>query len=89
MYESNIKNYLPDLNPRCVKSAVCMYTSTPDGHFIIDYHPEFPNQVIVASPCSGHGFKHSMAIGKTLAEMAVIGKTILDISHFRLNRFKI
>jgi len=89
MYELNIRNYMPDLLPSCVKTSVCMYTSTPDRHFVVDWHPDFPNQVMIVSPDSGHGFKHSMAIGKTVAEMAVTGKPTLDISHFRLNRFKI
>ena len=58
---------------------------TPDSHFVIDRHPRHP-QVIVASPCSGHGFKHSAAIGEALAQLALHGATALDLSDFRLNR---
>jgi sarcosine oxidase len=68
------------------RSAVCMYTNTPDEDFIIDYHPEFKN-VILASPCSGHGFKFSSITGKLLCDMATDGYFGLDISPFSLKRF--
>lgn len=71
--------------PRCLKTGVCLYTNTPDENFIIDFHPE-SERVIVASPCSGHGFKHSAAIGETLAELALEGKSRLDISPFAFSR---
>ncbi|MEO1442344.1 MAG: N-methyl-L-tryptophan oxidase [Chloroflexota bacterium] len=64
---------------------VCMYTVTPDNHFIIDFHPE-SDRVVLASPCSGHGFKHSAAIGEALAEMALNGAATLDTSTFALSR---
>ncbi len=73
------------LRPRCLKSGICLYTNTPDEHFVIDFHPESA-RVIVASPCSGHGFKHSPAIGETLAELALEGKSGLDIELFRFAR---
>ncbi|HEX9513970.1 MAG TPA: N-methyl-L-tryptophan oxidase [Puia sp.] len=69
-------------------SAVCMYTNTPDGDFIIDHHPEY-NNILIASPCSGHGFKFSSLTGKLLSELATTGKTTMDISPFSLNRFLI
>lgn len=82
-----VKQFLPALNSSvCLKAKACLYTETSDKHFVIDYHPEMPN-VIIASPCSGHGFKHSLAIGQVLAEMAIDGKTSFDISHFSSNRF--
>ena len=61
---------------RCVASQVCLYTMTPDEHFLIDWHPEQEN-VLIASPCSGHGFKHSAALGEALAQTAVAGRAIL------------
>lgn len=67
-------------------SAVCMYTNTPDEHFIIDHHP-LHNNIIVASPCSGHGFKFSSAIGKLLCNMSTEQDLKFDISPFRINRF--
>lgn len=81
-----IRMFLPGLTSNCLRAKACLYTETSDRHFIIDYHPEMAN-VIIASPCSGHGFKHSLAIGQVLAEMAIDGKTSFDISHFSLNRF--
>jgi sarcosine oxidase len=59
---------------------------TPDGDFIIDHLPGAAN-VIVASPCSGHGFKFAPVIGEILADLATKGSTAHDISRFRLNRF--
>jgi sarcosine oxidase len=73
MYEGHVRDRLPDLSGRCVKAAVCLYTETPDSRFVIDRLPAMPN-VIVASPCSGHGFKHSAAIGERLAEMVLDGR---------------
>ena len=68
-------------------SDVCMYTNTPDEHFIIDYYPS-NNNIIIASPCSGHGFKFSSAIGKILCNMAMEQLTHFDISPFKIERFK-
>lgn len=67
-------------------SAVCMYTNTPDEHFIIDYHPQY-NNIIIASPCSGHGFKFSSLTGKMLADMALEKDVQFDITPFSINRF--
>ena len=67
-------------------SDVCMYINTPDEHFIIDYYPSNKN-IIIASPCSGHGFKFSSVIGKTLCDMATEQPLQFDISPFKINRF--
>jgi sarcosine oxidase len=69
-----------------IKSARCLYTVTPDHQFIIDRHPEHSN-VLLASPCSGHGFKHSAAIGESLAQWATDGRPAIDLSAFALRRF--
>lgn len=84
--ENLVAPYFPSLGPRCVKAVACLYTATPDFHFVIDRHPE-RKDVIIASPCSGHGFKHSAAIGEALAELATTGRTTLDIGSFSLARF--
>jgi sarcosine oxidase len=81
LYEEYVAPYFPGLDRACVRSAVCLYTSTPDSRFVIDRHPAYP-RVIVASPCSGHGFKHSAAIGEAVAQMA-LGEPHLDLSAFR------
>jgi len=86
MYENFIAPYFPDLSDKCVKAISCLYTVTPDSHFVIDTHPKYPS-VIIASPCSGHGFKHSAAIGEVLAQLAIDGKSKIDINSFSIKRF--
>lgn len=66
-------------------AAVCMYTNTPDEDFIIDLHPDHPN-IIIASPCSGHGFKFSSLTGKLLGDLAQKGHTEFDLSPFAIRR---
>jgi sarcosine oxidase len=70
MYETYIAPSLPGLSSTCVRAKVCLYTQVDKARFIIDRHPAL-DRVIVASPCSGHGFKHSAAIGELLAGMAL------------------
>jgi sarcosine oxidase len=65
---------------------VCLYTNTPDRDFILDYHPE-NGRVIVASPCSGHGFKFASAVGEILADLATERAPAFDLSPFRVGRF--
>jgi sarcosine oxidase len=81
MYEGYVRDRLPGLARRCVKARSCLYTVAPDSRFVIDVHPSSPN-VIVASPCSGHGFKHSAAIGECLSQLATTGTSAIDISMF-------
>lgn len=86
MYEQCIAPYLPDVSRQCIRAVTCLYTNTPDEHFIIDKHPSHSN-VFVVSPCSGHGFKYSAAIGEGLAEFICEGKSTVDLSDFRIARF--
>lgn len=81
MYKQYIKPYLPELSSNCVRAEACMYTVAPDWDFVIDRHPEEHN-VIIASPCSGHGFKHSAAIGEVLADLSTDTNPRVDISKF-------
>lgn len=78
--------YLPDVSPVCLRTATCLYTVTPDAGFIVDRHPD-SDAVIVVSACSGHGFKHSAAIGEALAELCLDGASRADLSAYRLGRF--
>ncbi|HEX4862181.1 MAG TPA: N-methyl-L-tryptophan oxidase [Rhizomicrobium sp.] len=64
--------HLPGVGGRCLKAVTCLYAATPDRQFVIDRLPG-SERVIVASACSGHGFKHSSAIGEMLAGMALDG----------------
>ncbi len=66
LFEAKIAQGFPGLTGRCLASVACLYTMTADSHFVIEPHPAFP-RVLVASPCSGHGFKHSAAIGESIA----------------------
>ncbi len=61
----------------------CFYTNTPDEDYLIDRHPEH-SQVLVASACSGHGFKASSAVGEALADLVEEKKPHFDIEPFRL-----
>jgi len=75
----------PGLSPRCLRTATCLYTVTADSGFVIDRHPELP-QIVVVSPCSGHGFKHSAAIGEAVAAWVTEGESPLDLTPFRFGR---
>jgi sarcosine oxidase len=85
-----LKAHLPAANGPMVASLTCRYTMTPDGDFVIDRLPDAP-QIVVASPCSGHGFKFAPAIGEILADLSLRGDLSLreatehDISRFRLS----
>ena len=85
MHRSLVAARLPRLGPRCVKAVSCLYTVTPDFHFVLDRHPRYAN-VILASPCSGHGFKHSPALGEAIADMVGRKAPSLDVSGFALPR---
>lgn len=80
-----ISDIMPQLGGRTRRSIVCMYTDTPDMHFLIDRHPGHPN-VIISSACSGHGFKFSPAVGETIADLATGTQPAYDISLFGIDR---
>jgi sarcosine oxidase len=80
-----IRDTLPTLGENIIETVTCRYTMTPDEHFIIDRHPEHP-QIIIASPCSGHGFKFGSVIGRILADLAIQGSTQFPIDRFQLGR---
>ena len=80
-----IAEILPALGDDIIETVTCRYTMTPDEDFIIDIHPGYP-QIVIASPCSGHGFKFAVAIGRIVAGLAVDGATTYDIARFRLDR---
>jgi sarcosine oxidase len=80
------ERYFPDGAGPVLSLKPCMFSNTPDHHFIIDQYPEFP-QVVFASPCSGHGFKFVSVLGEIMADLAERGETRHDISLFRFNRF--
>ena len=81
-----IEHHMPDANGERLDGAVCMYTNTPDFDFILDRHPA-DQRVVIASPCSGHGFKFSSIIGRIVAELTLAGGTDFDIDFLSLDRF--
>jgi sarcosine oxidase len=86
MYEGCVAPYISGVSARCLKALTCLYTVTPDLGFVLDRHPTH-ERVLIASPCSGHGFKHSPAIGEGLADMATGAAPRFDASRFALRRF--
>jgi glycine/D-amino acid oxidase-like deaminating enzyme len=66
-------------------AGACLFTNTPDGHFLIDLRPDEPN-VVIASICSGHGFKFAPVAGEILADLALEGATRHPIEFLRLSR---
>lgn len=76
----------PALNGEILKAQTCMYTMTPDEHFILGQHPDYPS-VSVACGFSGHGFKFAPVIGEILADLAAQGRTNHPIGIFSPTRF--
>lgn len=83
MYRHCIETRLPWLGPVPVRTLSCLYTCTRGSRFVIDRHPAH-EAVLIVSPCSGHGFKHSPAIGEAVARWVLDGKPGLDLGPFRL-----
>ena len=87
MFRDVVAPYFPAVGAKSVKAAVCLYTVTDDFGFVIDWHPEFQN-VIVASPCSGHGFKHSAALGEAVSALVSREPSSADLSAFSFARLQ-
>jgi sarcosine oxidase len=81
-----LQRFLPGAAGNLKSTAVCVYTNTPDEHFVLDHHP-LHRQVLIASPCSGHGFKFSSAIGEIAATLLNDQTVPFDLSLFALGRF--
>jgi sarcosine oxidase len=69
-----LEEVMPEIDPKPVEGSVCLYTMTPDEHFIIDTHPKF-SQVSFASGFSGHGFKFASAVGSVLSDLTATGNS--------------
>ncbi len=82
-----VRRFLPDADGELRHSAVCLYTNTPDSHFLVDFHPQH-TPVLIASPCSGHGFKFSSVIGELVADLFLSGQSSFDLRPFRLERWR-
>jgi sarcosine oxidase len=82
-----VSRYLPDADGRLLRHSTCIFTNTPDGHFVVDRHPGVP-EVLIVSPCSGHGFKFCSVVGEIVADLVERNATRHDIGLFRLARFE-
>jgi sarcosine oxidase len=80
-----VRRYFPEANGPTLAMKACMFTNSPDEHFIIDRHPEHPN-VSFAAGFSGHGFKFASVIGEVMADLALERATRWDIDLFRFDR---
>lgn len=83
---SFLETYMPQAAGALRQGRVCIYTMTPDEHFIIDRHPEY-SQIVIAAGFSGHGFKFASAVGEAASELLTQGKSTHDLSMFSLQRF--
>ena len=83
MSERYLRSRLPWLAAEPARTVSCLYTCTRGNRFVIDRHPDH-DAVVVVSPCSGHGFKHSPAIGEAVAGWVAGDEPGLDLSPFRL-----
>jgi sarcosine oxidase len=82
-----LAEHVPDLAGRCLDARACMYTNTPDLHFVISPHPDHP-QVAIACGFSGHGYKFCSVVGEILADLATEGTTRHSIDLFSPARLK-
>lgn len=83
MYERCVGPHLPWLGREPLRTVACLYTTTRGSRFVIDRHPEHES-VLIVSACSGHGFKHSPAIGEAVAQLVTKGRSELDLGPFSL-----
>jgi sarcosine oxidase len=81
-----VREVFPGADGPLMALKTCFFTNTPDEHFIVDTLPGHP-QVVVASPCSGHGFKFASVMGEVLVDLAMNSESRHDLSLFKLSRF--
>jgi sarcosine oxidase len=81
------RRYFPDGAGATLMLKGCLFTNSPDRHFILDLHPEYP-EVSIAAGFSGHGYKFCSVVGEIMADLAEGGRTDHDIGFFRMDRFR-
>jgi len=87
MYEHVVAPHLPWLGPEPLRTVSCLYTSTRGSRFVIDRHPAH-DSVLIVSACSGHGFKHSPAIGEAVAQWLAGDEPDIDLSAFGFSQLR-
>jgi sarcosine oxidase len=80
-----LEEWLPGAAHRVLDGSVCLYTNTPDRHFVVGAHPAHDN-VLLVSACSGHGFKFATALAEVAADLALDGDAAFDVSLFGVAR---
>ena len=85
--EAAVASTLPGLEPRAVDARVCLYTNTPDEHFLVGPAPGLPCVTLLGG-FSGHGFKFAPVMGEIAADLALDGRTAWPIGGFRPGRFR-
>src|SRR5699024_2867488 len=87
--EGHLREFLDEFMPKASgalkKGVICMYTRTPDGHFIIDKHPEYPH-ISIAAGFAGHGYKFASVVGEILSQLAISAETDHDIALCKIDR---
>jgi sarcosine oxidase len=83
-----MEHFLPSGYAKALSFKTCLYTNSPDTHFILDHLNGYNKDVVIGGGFSGHGFKFASAIGEILADLAVMGQTPLPIDFLKLNRFE-
>jgi sarcosine oxidase len=83
-----LDNFFPDSRSELLTLKTCLYTNTPDEHFIIDFAPGMEKDVVIAAGFSGHGFKFASAVGEVMSELVLQGKSRLPIGFLSATRFK-
>jgi sarcosine oxidase len=88
IHQRHIAGRLPGVGAAALRAATCFYTVTPDSGFLVDLAPG-SSRVVLASACSGHGFKHSAGLGEALAAMATGDRIVIPpgFAPFALGRF--
>ena len=81
-----IRRYFPDADGPTMAMTTCLFTNSPDEHFILDRHPEHQN-VAIAAGFSGHGYKFCSVVGEIMADLALDGRSPFDLSLFAIGRF--
>ena len=82
-----VRRWLPETDTRPLQAETCLYTMTPDEHFLVDLHPDHP-ELVIAAGFSGHGFKFGPVLGQVLADLALQGSSRHDLSLFAVDRFQ-
>ncbi len=87
LVRTQMARFIPWANGALRASTACLYTNTPDWHFLLDFHPACA-QVLLVSPCSGHGFKFASVIGEIVADLLTKGCSAFDLTPFRVERLE-